>query len=121
MASSNPPTKAKSGARFALSGFIFLRRSPLYNKNAPNSKEEKDPKGLKDPPTKKSAIRYAPKNAPILPFIASCKNNRLLILEKRMWANPDTPVVNISAVCTLAEANFGGIPNHSKRLVQLAP
>jgi hypothetical protein len=43
------------------------------------------------------------------------------MLRMKICDKPETPVVNTSAVCTLAEATAGGTPIPSNMVEQLTP
>ncbi|MNJ61715.1 hypothetical protein D3C77_575200 [compost metagenome] len=66
-------------------------------------------------------IRIAPRIAPIIPGNSRRRNSDLLTLPSFTWEMPDSPVVNTSAICTLALAAAGLAPVDSKKVVAVMP
>jgi hypothetical protein len=69
-----------------------------------------------------AAVRtYAPSPPPIIPAGASFQKRRLSRFPNRQCDNPEAPVVNTSAACTLALAVAGGIPRLRRTVVEISP
>jgi hypothetical protein len=69
-----------------------------------------------------AAVRtYAPSPPPIMPAGASFQKRCLSRFPNRQCDNPEAPVVNTSAACTLALAVAGGIPRLRRTVVEISP
>ena len=64
---------------------------------------------------------YAPMPPPIIPGMVSLVNSFLSTFPSFRCDRPDMPLVNISAVWTLALAVAGGMPMLSRMVVELIP
>ena len=63
----------------------------------------------------------APIMPPMAPKEANGHNKSFLILPNLKCAAPETRVVKISEVCTLALANSGGIPKEIRKEEEVTP
>ena len=63
----------------------------------------------------------APRMAPSMPGSSRLRNSFLFTLPSLAWEIPDRPVVNTSAMCTLALAAAGGTPLLSRKEVAVMP
>ncbi|SVJ57016.1 Uncharacterised protein [Klebsiella pneumoniae] len=77
-------------------------------------------KGLSWWPSKR-VISTAPSTAPIIPGSSRRRKSDLLTLPSLTWEIPEKPVVNTSAMCTLALAAAGVAPALSRKVVAVMP